>query len=180
MDKKPRAAITYVEYTDEHRFQNECTTREEIDTACIKEGYKRYAQSHDSPFLASPLLEKFGFLGNQNNVQDILDETYDCPDEVDEFTKKFIHELRRPDTASRQGTITGYTTTEEHIKSWKHMRVGTSSSTFGPCFSEIIAGTEDVAIAEVDAAIGSITALTRYCPKQWSEAIDVTIPPKAD
>jgi hypothetical protein len=124
--------------------------------------------------------KKFGVLGNQNNVQDILDGTYNCPDEVDEFTKTFIHELRRPDTANRQGTITGYTTTAEHIKSWKKMRVGTASSTFGPSFSEIIAGTEDVTIAEVDAAIVSITALTGYCPKRWSEAIDVMIPKKAD
>jgi hypothetical protein len=93
MDKKPRAAITYVEYTDEHGLEKECTTREKIDTACIKEGYKRYAQSHNSLFLASPLLEEFGVLGNQNKVQDILDGTYDCPEEVDEFTKTFIHEL---------------------------------------------------------------------------------------
>jgi hypothetical protein len=60
------------------------------------------------------------------------------------------------------------------------MRVGTASSTFGPSFSEIIAGTENVAIAEIDAAIVSIPALTGYCPKRWSEAIDVMIPKKAD
>jgi hypothetical protein len=171
MDKKPRAAITYVQYTDENGFEKECTTREEIDGACIEEGYKRYAQSHNSPFLTSPLLEDFGFLGNQNKVQDILDGTYECPAEVDEFTKTNIQDLRRPGTATRHGTITGYTTTEEHIKSWKKMRVGTASSTFGPSFSEIIAGTEEVAIAEVDAAIVSIAALTGYCPKRWSEAI---------
>jgi hypothetical protein len=69
---------------------------------------------------------------------------------------------------------------EEHIKSWKKMRVGTASSTFGLSFSKNLAGTEDVAIAEVDAAIVSIAALTGYCPKRWSEAIDVMIPKKAD
>jgi hypothetical protein len=47
-------------------------------------------------------------------------------------------------------------------------------------FSEIIAGTEDVAIAEIDAAIVSIAALTGYCLKRWSEAIDVMISKKAD
>jgi hypothetical protein len=82
--------------------------------------------------------------------------------------------------ANRHATITGYTTTDEHIKSWKKMQVGTASSTFGPSFSKIIAGTENVAIAEIDAAIVSITALTGYCPKRWSEAIDVMIPKKAD
>jgi hypothetical protein len=37
-----------------------------------------------------------------------------------------------------------------------------------------------VAIAEIDAAIVSITGLTGYCPKRWSKAIDVMIPKKAD
>jgi hypothetical protein len=60
------------------------------------------------------------------------------------------------------------------------MRVGTASSTFGPSFSEIISGTENVAIAEIDAAIVSITALTGYCPKRWFEAIDVMIPKKTN
>jgi hypothetical protein len=101
--------------------------------------------------------------------------------DVDEFTQNIIQELRRPQAAKRHVTITGYTTTDEHIKSWwKKMRVGTASNTFRPSFSEIIAGTEDVAIAEVDAAaIDSIAALTGYCPKRWSEAIDAMIP-KAD
>jgi hypothetical protein len=180
MDKKPRTAITYVKYTYANGFEQECTTKEEINDACIDKGYKRYAQAHGSPFLTGQLLEDLGFLGNQNKVQDILNGTYYCPEEVDEFTQQFIQELRRPETANRHATITGYTMTDKHIKSRKKMRVGTASSTFGPSFSEIIAGTENVAIAEIDAAIVSITALIGYCPKRWSEAIDVMIPKKAD
>jgi hypothetical protein len=54
----------------------------------------------------------------------------------------------------------------------------TSASTFGPSFSELIAGTDDLRIAEVDAAIVSIPARTGYCPRRWSDAIDVMIPIK--
>jgi hypothetical protein len=165
MDKKTRTAIIYVEYTDANGFEQECTTTEEINDDCIDEGYKRYAQAHGLPFLTGQLLEDIGFLGNHNIVQAILDGTYDCPEEVYEFTPKIIKELRRPGMANRHATITGYTLTDEHIKSWKKMRVGTVSSTFGPSFSEIIAGTDNVAIVEIDAAIVSITALTGYCPE---------------
>jgi hypothetical protein len=60
------------------------------------------------------------------------------------------------------------------------MRVHTAASTFGPSFSEIITGTYAEPIAEVNAAIMSIPALTgRYCPLRWSKAIDVMIPEKA-
>jgi hypothetical protein len=119
MDKKPRTAITYVKYTDENGCEQECTTTVEINDTCINEGNKRYAQAHGSPFLTGLLLEDLGFLCNKNKVQDILDGTYDCPEEVDEFTKQIVHELQRPKMANRHATITGYTTTDKHIKGWK-------------------------------------------------------------
>jgi hypothetical protein len=53
-------------------------------------------------------------------------------------------------TANRYATITGYTTTEEHIKSWKKDAYAQL-----PSFPETIAGTKDVTIAEVDATIVS-------------------------
>jgi hypothetical protein len=76
MDKKPRTALTSVEYTDEWNVDHECTTREEIDEVCIQEGYQRYAQTHDTPFVTAPLLDDFGFLGNQDKIEEILNGTY--------------------------------------------------------------------------------------------------------
>jgi hypothetical protein len=94
MNKKPRTAITYGEYTGKNGCEQECTTTAEIIDACINKGYKRYTQAHGSPFLTGPLLEDLGFLGNQNKVQDILNGMYDCPKEVDEFTKtKYLRTL---------------------------------------------------------------------------------------
>ena len=58
------------------------------------------------------------------------------------------------------------------------MKTYTATSTFGPSFSEFIAGTCHGPIAEVDAAIVSIPAATGYCPIRWSTAIDVMIPKK--
>jgi hypothetical protein len=121
-----------------------------------------------------------GRLWNQEKIDEILSGTYVCPEDLDEFTQKFIDELQRPEQANLHGQISGYMTTEEHIQGWKKMRVGTVASNFGPSFSEIIAGTEDITIAEVDAAMVSIATLSGYCPRRWSEAIDVMIPQKAD
>jgi hypothetical protein len=167
-----------VEYTDEFGIERECVNKEEIDQACINEGYRRYAQSQDTPFLTAPLVNDFGFLDNQTSVQKVLNGTYKCPEELDDFTKKFIKELQQPENLHQHNTINEYTTTQDHIKSWNKMRVHAAVSTFGPSFSEIITGTEDENIVEVNAAIVSIPALTGYCPKRWSDAIDVMIPKK--
>jgi hypothetical protein len=91
---------------------------------------------------------------------------------------KFITELQRPTNLQEFGNITGTVTTAEHIKGWKRMRSTTSASSFGPSFSELIAGTDDLRIAEVDASIVSIPARTGYCPRRWSDDIDVMIPKK--
>jgi hypothetical protein len=102
-----------------------------------------------------------------------------APPELDEFTKTIIYELRRPEKFNQIEPMSGSVTTQEHIKSWKKMRVHTAASTFGPSFSEIITGTYAEPITEVDAAIMLIPALTGYCPLRWSKAIDVMIPKKA-
>jgi hypothetical protein len=78
-------------------------------------GEKRYSQSHSTPFLNTPLLEDFGFLSNQDNVNAILAGTYECPQEVDAFTKTIIQELQRPPELTTPDNITGITSTEEHI-----------------------------------------------------------------
>jgi hypothetical protein len=174
-----RAAMTYVERADEFGSMIECFDRSQIDDACISEGKNQYSQSHDTPFLTTPLIEEFGFLRHQDKVRTVLDGTYECPPGLDEYTMKFIPELKRPANLQELGTITGTVTTAEHIKGWKWMHSTTSASTFGLSFSELIVGTDDLRIAEVDAAIVSIPARTGYCPRRWSETIDVMIPKKA-
>jgi hypothetical protein len=41
IQKDPREAITYVEYTDEFGIEHGCVDKEEIDQVCINEGYRR-------------------------------------------------------------------------------------------------------------------------------------------
>ena len=145
----------------------------------MTEGYERYAQSHPTPFFQSPLYDILGPLGHQEHVEEILNGTFDVPEDVDEFTRKFILQLQRvPDSPQRE--ITGSTSTAEHVWGWKRMKKTTASSPFGPSFSEYIAGSDDKRIAEVDAAIASIPALTGVCPPSWFSAVDVMIPKKTD
>jgi hypothetical protein len=60
----------------------------------------------------------------------VLDGTHDCPEELDKFTKKFIKELKQPENLHQHKTINGFTTTHDHITSWKKMRVHTAATLY--------------------------------------------------
>jgi hypothetical protein len=177
LQKKERTAITFVESTDTHGELHESTDTETIFHACSQEGIARYGQCTDTPFMQSPLSDDFGYLGNQQAIDAVLDGSYQCPDGTPAYVKKIIAELKRPDVTDLP-TVTGQATTQEHTQGWKHMKAHTAASSFGPSFSEFIAGTESNPVAEVDAAIVSIAAAAGYCPQRWSTAIDVMIPKK--
>jgi hypothetical protein len=160
--KNTRAAITYVEHTNQDNIEVECFDRSAIDATCIQEGRQRYSQAHNTSFLTTPLVEDFGFLGNQSTIDNVLNGTYECPSDIDICTQKFLHELQRPPSINARDSINDVATTTEHIQGWKKMRSGTAASTFGPSFSELIAATDDLRVAEVDAVIVSIQARTGY------------------
>ena len=177
--KSSKQGITYVEDTDDYDVTTAHFTKNDIEQACMREGFARYAQSQETPFFQEPLYSLLGPLGHQQVVSQILDGTFQCPHDVDEFTKKFIEELQRPHSINPD-SISGEVSTHDHIQGWKHMKKTTASSPFGPSFTDYIAGSQDVKIAEVDAAIASIPALTGSCPPSWQKAVDVMIPKKTD
>ena len=46
---------------------------------------------------------------------------YQCSDDVDKYTKKFIQELVKPECV-QANKITGKMTTQQHIQAWKQMK----------------------------------------------------------
>jgi len=57
----------------------ECSTRDSMEAACLKENQARFDQAHKTPFLQEPL---FSLVGNYREGQGmalILDRTFDIP-----------------------------------------------------------------------------------------------------
>ena len=177
LDRKPFVALTTVTYEDELNAQQECFTQPEVEQACMNEGRARYTQTEGTPFRKGSLLEDIGLLADTEKANQILDGTYHCADDVDEYTKKLIAQMKKPN-AIELNHITGKTSTQNHIAGWKKMKSTTSSSLFGPSFTELIGACEDPRVAEVDAAFSNIPLYTGFCPLAWSKAIDVMIPKK--
>ena len=166
---KPRehVAISTVEVSTTAGNTIECLTRESIETACEAEGQRRFTQAKESPFLNGSLLDQFGFNANPVATRLVMEGTF-TPDQ----------ELRMPESIKQLPRITGTVDTEDHCKGWKKMRTNTGSSPYGPLFCDYIAGTQDHAVADVDASLSSIPYITGFSPTQWQEAADVMIPKK--
>jgi len=50
---------------------------------------KHFTKAHGSPFLHGQLLHDIGLLGCGQAAKAILDGSYECPDDADEYTKLF-------------------------------------------------------------------------------------------
>jgi len=57
----------------------ECSNREEIEAACLKENQACFNQVHNTPFLQEPLFSLVGNYGEGQGVALILDGTFDIP-----------------------------------------------------------------------------------------------------
>ena len=155
-----------------------CTTRPEIEQACMTEGYRRFTQSANTPFLQPPLLAQLGHLAESPTAEAILTGSYIPPNSMDEMTKKFITQLQRD--PSIPDLHTGYFTSAQHSAGWKKVRANTSSCPSGPGFVDYIAGSRDPIISDFDATMASIPFYVGYSPHSWSTATDVLIPKKAE
>jgi hypothetical protein len=107
-----------------HGVLHESTNNDTIFQACSQEGIARYGQCTGTPFMQSPLSDNFGYLGNQQAIDAVLDGSYQCPANTLEYVKKFIAELKRPNVTNLP-TVTGTATAKEHTQGWKHMKVHT-------------------------------------------------------
>ena len=177
MEKNAKTALSMVTYKDEYEEEHECITKEEIEMACKQEGLRRYTQVYNTPFVKGSLLQDVGMTAMTPAAQEILNGTYTCQPDVNEYTKKLIQELKKPDVV-QQDSISGVASTKQHIESWKKMKKTTSSSPFSASFTELIAGCEDIRVADIDACFASIPLQAGFCPKSWMKAVDIMIPKK--
>ena len=178
LGNKQRTSVSIVEITGVDGTTTQCLTREDIEAACMQEGQRRFLQASNTPFLQNPLLHDIGFSAHQTTVDHILTGTYHVPHGVDPYTRKFIAELAMPPSVAQLPLISGVVSTADHIRSWKRMKGHIASSSFGPQFSNYIAGTQNIQVADIDAALASIPIAAGYCPQAWQQAIDVMIPKK--
>jgi len=71
-----------------------------VELALCQALQHRFKKAHGSPFLHEPLVNQVGLFGEGPAAKAILEGTFECPPNLDEYTTLFIQALRFPDTQS--------------------------------------------------------------------------------
>jgi len=132
----------------------------------------RFTQANQTPCFKSPIWEIFGELGVRCKAFDqILDGTFTIPSSCDHFTKKVLEHLKCPSMVRPipQPSLA------EYIRRWHQSREETSSSYSSIHFGHYIAGTYDQRIAQFNASMAAIPALTGYSPSRWRHGLNVML-----
>ena len=162
-------------YITNDGVRRECTEPLDIEQACMEENIRRFHQSEGTPLMTTKMVEELGYLGNTSTANDILAGTYATPDSMDQYTKLFLAELKKPLNLPDSLPQDTWITADEHIAAWKSQKERTSAKSSGLTLSHFMAGCQNKTIASFNAAIRSLPYHYGFSPELWKQVTDVAI-----
>jgi hypothetical protein len=121
-------------------------------------------------------LEDFGYCGeNYENIQSVLDGTYNSPPGTDPYAIEFIWELEMPETIRAKGPIDVNLTEAENKQAWMCQKGGTASDGSTLSFEHYKTACLDNDLNEVDALLRNLPLLFGFVPPSWLSITDVEI-----
>jgi hypothetical protein len=71
----------------------ERSLKEDVEKACMEENEQQFQQANDTPFMQSPLVEEFGYLGVGLNAKAVLECMYVPPPGTDKYAALLLKQL---------------------------------------------------------------------------------------
>jgi hypothetical protein len=170
-----KGPITFVEVVDGNGNLVEKSSKEEVEKACMEENERRFQQANDTPFMCSPLVEEFGYLGVGPNAEAVLEGTYVPPPSTDKYAAMLLEQLQMPETVRNSPVVPAIITTEQYVQGWKRAKEKMMSGSPLLHFGHMKAGIRDTTIAEFEATMSHIPYVTGYSPQQWRHVVDVEL-----
>jgi hypothetical protein len=171
-DTQQQGAITFVEVQDSEGNWVERATKEEVELACMEENeQRRFRQANDTPFMKSPLVEDFGYLGIGENARAVLEGTYIPPQGTNVYAAMLLEQLKIPDRI-RDNSLPAFIETEQFVQGWRHAKERTTTGSAFLHFGHFKAGTRDPVIAEFEATMAHIQYAMGYSPQRWQHVVD--------
>jgi hypothetical protein len=149
----------------------EKTDQAEVEAALMDMVAQRFRLTEQTPFMQDPLLSSLGHLGLTATAQDILSGTYECPEEVDEYTKTFLTSLQFPSHPHMIPDISCEITKQDFQQYWRKAKERTSSSLSGLHFGHYKAAAHSDYLSELQ-AVKTQLAVTGYSPlTRWRTSL---------
>ena len=170
--------ITRVEVPRRDGTVDVITTKKEIEKECMIENEKKYCQTTNTPCMQGKLVEDLRYDALTEAGRKILDGTYECPPNTNQYTKEFIQQLQmipyqydRPPEA--------YVSQKLFKEGWKKIKEATSAGISGLHFGHMKTAAMDNGLADFESALSTIPYATGFSPPQWQYGIMVMLQKKA-
>ena len=127
-------------------------------------------------FMLEPMRSIFGYRGDTQATEQVLDGTFPVPPNIEEEGHLLLKSLQRP--IPRDGVqvpIRKVITTDDHIRAFKRAKEKTSAGMSGIHFGHFKAHIKRRRLAEMDASMRSIAYATGYVYKRWTKGLDVQL-----
>ena len=167
--KDTLAEITLVIAPNSQGDWVECTSKDEIEDACISEAQRRFHQTKGTPPMTAPLNIQLGYMGIGDAADRILDGQYKSKPGTDPYAEILLKSLSR--VAPEEDELEISISTTNFV-----LGEGPSPVHFGHC--KAIA--QDPALAAMEAAFLSILMQTGRPYKQWQKGTDCELMKKAN
>lgn len=98
------------------------TGKEELEQVCIEENNKCFNQANNTPIMKEPLYSISGKYVDNEADEEILNVTFQCPDNTNIYVQKLIRELYIPERIREDMIPIKDITIKEHIETWKKQK----------------------------------------------------------
>ena len=153
----------------------ESTTKEETEEFVFEENEYRFQLAADAPISKTRLLEQLGYLADTEVAQQIIEGTFEIPDEIDDATALVLEEIGRIGVQMTNGEITLTITPEEFQYFWKRIKEGTASSYSGIHYGHYKAAAHSDKISSFLSKKITLISKTGVPPERWSYGLTVLL-----
>jgi len=122
-------------------------------------------------------LDNVGLLGCGPSAKDILEGTYNCPTDADEYTKLFIEALHWP--AIHLDQVSAILSPENFCAHWRQVKESTSSSILGLHFGHYKAAIHDHLLAHLHMWFTQLVFMLGISLTHYQSGLQVVLEKKA-
>ena len=175
--KDPRSKAVHIvqRVSAEDGTIEDSTTKEDTEDFIFAENEYRFQLANDAPISSTKLIEQLGYLADSDIAQQIVEGSFEIPDELDDATALIPDEIGQIGVQLSNGEVTIKITAEEFQYFWKKVRKNTSSLVSGIHYGHCKAAAHSQKISEFLAK--KITLVSRTgCPlERWSYGLTVRL-----
>jgi hypothetical protein len=169
-----RCGLDYITTRQLDGSTKECTTKADIESACLAENDSHFSQSLSTPFLSQPLLGVFGLLGNSTVSARVVSGTYMPPTGTDPHACPLLPFFRKGDHVQ---DFSMNITHNKFVQSWhracKRTAGGLSRLHFGHFKALLDAESPD--LIDLEVAILNIVVRSGYVLSWWHVGLNVML-----